>query len=222
MRTPKLFTPGPTAVPAEILETQARPLIHHRTEEFREALIGATRGLQYILRTEGPVPILTASGSGAMEAAVLNLTKPGDTVIVTEVGKFSERWREIGETFGMKVVSVKCEPGEIVTPAEVDKAFDQNKGATALFCTHSETSTGVLLDVKEMAKVAHAHNVRACCVAAGRGGIRHAPYSSTSNAVGVYPRLAARYPFRSGRAWSAAHQHNQRSLRSIPAIRGLV
>jgi len=71
-------------------------------------------------------------------------------------------------------------------------------------------------------EVAHAHNVRACCVAAGRGGIRHAPYSSTSNAVGVYPRLAARYPFRSGRAWSAAHQHNQRSLRSIPAIRGLV
>ena len=157
MRTPKLFTPGPTAVPAEILETQARPLIHHRTEEFRAALMDATKGLQYILRTEGPVPILTASGSGAMEAAVLNLTRPGDTVIVTEVGKFSERWREIGETVGMKVVSVKCEPGDIVTPSQVDDAFNQNKGATALFCTHSETSTGVLLDVKEMAKVAHAH-----------------------------------------------------------------
>ncbi len=157
MRTPKLFTPGPTAVPAEILETQARPLIHHRTDEFRNALMGATKGLQYILRTQGPVPILTASGSGAMEAAVLNLTRPGDTVIVTEVGKFSERWREIATTFGMNVVSVKCEPGDIVTPAQVDDAFHQNRGATALFCTHSETSTGVLLDVKEMAKVAHAH-----------------------------------------------------------------
>jgi serine---pyruvate transaminase len=157
MRTPKLFTPGPTAVPAEVLETQARPLIHHRTEEFRTALIEATKGLQYILRTTGPVPILTASGSGAMEAAVLNLSKPGDTVVVTEVGKFSERWREISETFGMKVVSVKCEPGEIVTPAQVEDAFKKNPGATALFCTHSETSTGVLLDVKEMAKIAHAH-----------------------------------------------------------------
>lgn len=157
MRTPKLFTPGPTAVPAEILETQARPLIHHRTEEFRQAVIDSTKGLQYILRASGPVPILTASGSGAMEAAVLNLTKPGDTVVVTEVGKFSERWREIAEAFGMKVASVKCEPGEIVTPAQVDEAFAKHPGATALFCTHSETSTGVLLDVKEMAKVAHAH-----------------------------------------------------------------
>lgn len=158
MRTPKLFTPGPTAVPAEILETQARPLIHHRTEEFREALMEATKGLQYILRTNGPVPILAASGSGAMEAAVLNLTKPGDTVVVTEVGKFSERWREIGDVFGMKVASVTCEPGQIVTPAQVDEAFKKNPGAAALFCTHSETSTGVLLDVKEMARVAHAHD----------------------------------------------------------------
>jgi aspartate aminotransferase-like enzyme len=158
MRSPKLFTPGPTAVPAEVLETQARPLIHHRTEEFRDAHLACIKGLQYILRTEGPVCVLTASGSGAMEAAVLNLTKPGDTVIVTEVGKFSERWREIAETFGMKVVSVKCEPGDIVTPAQVADAFKKTPNAAALFATHSETSTGVLLDVKEMARVAHANN----------------------------------------------------------------
>jgi aspartate aminotransferase-like enzyme len=157
MRTPKLFTPGPTAVPAEILETQARPLIHHRSEEFREAHLAVIKGLQYILRTEGPVCVLTASGSGAMEAAVVNLTRPGDTVIVTEVGKFSERWREIAEAYGMKVVSLKCEPGDIVTPAQVDEAFQKNPGATVLFATHSETSTGVLLDVKEMARVAKAH-----------------------------------------------------------------
>jgi len=157
MRTPKLFTPGPTAVPPEVLETQARPLIHHRTEEFRDAHLSAIRGLQYILRTESPVAILTASGSGAMEAAVVNLTRPGDTVIVTEVGKFSERWREIAEAYGMKVVSVTCEPGEIVTPEEVDQAFQRHPNATVLFATHSETSTGVLLDVKEMARVAKAH-----------------------------------------------------------------
>jgi aspartate aminotransferase-like enzyme len=158
MRTPKLFTPGPTAVPAEILETQARPLIHHRTPEYRDAHIASIRGLQYILRTQNPVAILTASGSGAMEAAVVNLTKPGETVIVTEVGKFSERWREIAEAYGVRVASVTCEPGEIVTPAQIEQAFRQNPGATALFATHSETSTGVLLDVKEMARIAHAHN----------------------------------------------------------------
>ena len=158
MRTPKLFTPGPTAVPAEILETQARPLIHHRTEEFRDAHLASIKGLQYILRTDNPVVILTASGSGAMEATVLNLTKPGDTVIVTEVGKFSERWREIGEAFGVNVVAVKCEPGQIVTPQQIEQAFAKNPGASVLFATHSETSTGVLLDVKEMARVARAHN----------------------------------------------------------------
>ena len=157
MKTPRLFTPGPTAVPSEVLETQARPLIHHRTEEFRTAHLEAMKGLQYILRTQNPVVILTASGSGAMEAAVLNLTQPGDTVIVTEVGKFSERWRELAETFGMNVVRVKCEPGEIVTPDDVERAFKENPGATALFATHSETSTGVLLDVASMAKIAREH-----------------------------------------------------------------
>jgi serine---pyruvate transaminase len=157
MRAPKLFTPGPTAVPAEILETQARPLIHHRTEEFREAHIAAIKGLQYILHTENPVVILTASGSGAMEATVLNLTKPGETVIVTEVGKFSERWREIGETYGLNVVSVKCEYGKVVTAEEVESAFKANPGATVLFATHSETSTGVLLDVEAFAQVARDH-----------------------------------------------------------------
>lgn len=157
MRTPKLFTPGPTAVPAEVLETQARPLIHHRTEEFRQAHLASIHGLQYILRTKNPVAILASSGSGGMEAAVVNLTKPGDTVIVTEVGKFSERWREIAAAYGMRVVSVTCEPGEIVTPQQIEQAFANNPGATVLFATHSETSTGVLLDVKEMAKIAHAH-----------------------------------------------------------------
>ena len=75
MRSPKLFTPGPTAVPAEVLETQSRPLIHHRTEEFRAALGASMQGLQYILETKNPVVILTASGSGAMEATVVNLTR---------------------------------------------------------------------------------------------------------------------------------------------------
>lgn len=158
MRTPKLFTPGPTAVPAEILETQARPLIHHRTEEFREAHLAAIQGLQYILRTSNPVAILTASGSGAMEACVVNLTKPGETVIVTEVGKFSERWREIAQAYGVKVVSLTCEPGQVVTPPQVEQAFGQHTNATVLFATHSETSTGVLLDVKEMSRVAKAHH----------------------------------------------------------------
>jgi aspartate aminotransferase-like enzyme len=157
MRTPKLFTPGPTAVPAEILETQARPLIHHRTEEFRRAHVAAMQGLQYILRTKNPVVILTTSGSGGMEAAVVNLTRPGETVIVAEAGKFSERWREIAAVYGVHVVSVKAEYGRVVAPAAVEEAFRAHPGATVLFATHSETSTGVLMDVAAFAKIARAH-----------------------------------------------------------------
>jgi aspartate aminotransferase-like enzyme len=162
MKTPRLFTPGPTAIPAEILETQARPLIHHRTEAFRQAHRDAMSGLQYILRTANPVAILTASGSGAMEAAVVNMTKPGETVIVTEIGKFSERWREIAEAYGMRVVSVKADYGQVVLPADIEGAFRAHPGASVLFATHSETSTGALQDVASLAKIAHAHGALIC------------------------------------------------------------
>lgn len=93
-----------------------------------------------------------------MEAAVVNLTKPGETVIVTELGKFSERWREIGEVFGLTVVSVTAEYGQVVDPSEVERAFKANPGASVLFATHSETSTGALQDVASLATIAHAHD----------------------------------------------------------------
>jgi aspartate aminotransferase-like enzyme len=157
MKTPRLFTPGPTAVPAEVLETQARPLVHHRTEEFRAAHRACMEGLQYILGTKNPVAILSASGSGAMEAAVVNLTRPGETVVVAEAGKFGERWREIAAVYGLKVAPVKAEYGRVVKPADVERSFKENPGATVLFATHSETSTGVLMDVAGYAKIAHAH-----------------------------------------------------------------
>ena len=157
MRSPKLFTPGPTAVPAEVLETQARPLIHHRTDEFRKSLTASMQGLQYILNTKNPVVVLTASGSGAMEATVVNLTQPDETVIVIEVGKFSERWREIAEVYGVRVVVVKADYGSVASPADVDRAFRDNPGAKVLFATHSETSTGALQDVAAFAEVARSH-----------------------------------------------------------------
>jgi aspartate aminotransferase-like enzyme len=158
MKTPRLFTPGPTAIPAEILETQARPLIHHRSEAFRQAHRDCMAGLQYVLRTTNPVAILTASGSGAMEATVANLTRPGATVIVTELGKFSERWREIAQAYGLNVVSVKAEYGRTVEPGDVARAFQAHPGASVLFTTHSETSTCALQDVAALARVARDHD----------------------------------------------------------------
>ena len=131
MRYARLFTPGPTAVPAEVLEAMARPLVHHRTPTFREALAEVTRDLQAIVRTHNPVAVLSASGTGAMEAVVVNLTGPGQKVVVTELGKFSERWRDIARVYGVDVVSVAAQRGEAVAPERVDQAFTEHPDAVA-------------------------------------------------------------------------------------------
>jgi len=153
----KLFTPGPTQVPTRVLETMARPLIHHRTEEFQAILREAHENLQYVYKTKNPVLILTSSGSGAMESAVVNLTGPGDKVLVTVCGKFSERWRDISEAYGLDIITLEAKWGDPVSPDAVKEAFESNPDIKVLFTTHCETSTGVLQDVKAMARIAHEH-----------------------------------------------------------------
>jgi len=155
MKQARLFTPGPTAVPAEVLESQSRPLIHHRTDTFKEAFAEVTAGLKTIMKTENPVVVVAASGSGAMEAAVVNITAPGEKVIVTELGKFSERWRDIASAYGVETVSVEAEWGAPVTPDAVERAFAEHPDASALLTTHSETSTATLQDVEAFARIAH-------------------------------------------------------------------
>ena len=84
-------------MPDEVLETMAQPLGHHRTPEFRKIHLQAVERLKYIYQTKNPVLILTASGSGAMESAVVNITRPGEKALVLVAGKFSERWRDLGD-----------------------------------------------------------------------------------------------------------------------------
>lgn len=158
MKQAKLFTPGPTAVPTEILETMARPLIHHRTEPFRDAHREVIEGLQYIMQTKNPVVLVTSSGTGAMEAAVVNMTQPGDKVLVTVNGKFSNRWSLIARRYGIETVEVDAEWGDPVTPDQVERTLDDNPEISVMFTTHSETSTGVLQDVAAFARIAHDHD----------------------------------------------------------------
>jgi aspartate aminotransferase-like enzyme len=155
MEPKKLFTPGPTQVPPRVLETMARPLIHHRTDEFRAIIHEAAENLRYVYKTKNPVLILTASGSGAMEAAVVNLTRPGEKALVTVCGKFSDRWRELGLAYGLDLVVVESKWGDPVNPEKVREAFATNPDISVVFTTHSETSTGVLQDVKSMSRIAH-------------------------------------------------------------------
>src|SRR5262245_33280727 len=107
-----LLTPGPTAVPPEVLLKLSQPLIHHRTPEFAQLFATVHVGLQWLFQTEQQVLILAASGTGAMEAAVSNTCSAGDTVIVVNGGKFGERWLKISQVFGLKVVEIKVEWGQ--------------------------------------------------------------------------------------------------------------
>ena len=151
MKKYHLLAPGPTPIPPDVLQAIGRPIIHHRTPEF-EALFGRVRaGLAELIGTRNEVIVLAASGTGALEAAVVNLCSPGDEVLVVRCGKFGERWHDIARAFGITVHAIDAPYGETVEPVRVEAALAQHPGARALFVTQSETSTGVLEDVEAYA-----------------------------------------------------------------------
>ena len=145
-----LLTPGPTAVPPEVLLRMSQPLIHHRTPEFEALFAQVQEKLQWLFQTTQAVLILAASGTGAMEAAVSNTCSPGDTVIVVNGGKFGERWLTISQAFGAKVVELKVEWGKAVTVDAVAHALKTHPDAQAVLIQASETSTTVLHPVEQI------------------------------------------------------------------------
>jgi serine---pyruvate transaminase len=149
----RLFTPGPTEIPEAALLDMARQITHHRTTEFRALLSEVWAGLKYVLATENDVLLLTSSGTGAMEAAVVNLVPRGGKAIVLESGKFAERWRKICEVFGIEVVRYEVPWGEAFEAAEVARLLAQHPDAAAVFATLLETSTGVGHDIEAIGRV---------------------------------------------------------------------
>ena len=148
-----VFTPGPVAVPSEVLLEMAKPIIHHRTKEFEAIFAEVREGLKYIFDTKEEVFVLAASGTGAMEAAVVNTLSGGDKVLVINGGKFGERWGKIARAYGLDVVEMKVEWGYSADPAEVEKALDADPSIKAVLFQASETSTGVLHPTKEIAAI---------------------------------------------------------------------
>ena len=142
-----LFTPGPTPVPPEVLAAMAEPIVHHRGPDFRLVYERALSRLQEVFRTRAQVLLFAASGTGAMDSAVANLTAPGQRVAVVTAGSFGERWVAICEQYGLDVQRIAYEWGEAPVPEEVGAAVAET-GARIVFCTHSETSTGVVADVQ--------------------------------------------------------------------------
>ncbi|MGA2774518.1 MAG: alanine--glyoxylate aminotransferase family protein [Candidatus Omnitrophota bacterium] len=153
MKKNYLLTPGPTPLPPQVLEAMSRPIIHHRTPQFQEILKEATEGLKYVYQTKNDVFILTSSGTGAMEAAVVNLLSPQDIALVVQGGKFGERWAEICKAFGINTDIINVEWGKAVEPKEIAAKLKNNPKIKAVFTTLCETSTGVNNDIEAIGKV---------------------------------------------------------------------
>ena len=148
-----LFTPGPTPVPGEVLAVLAEPVIHHRSPDFVEIYGRVLQRLQTVYRTEHDVLLFTASGTAAFESAVANLTSPGDRQLVVSAGYFGERWQAMARTFGADLVDLTYAWGEVPDPADLEAKLEQHPDVKVVYLVHSETSTGVVVDVQAFAAV---------------------------------------------------------------------
>ena len=148
-----LITPGPTPVPPEVLLAGAEPIVHHRAPRFVEIFNETIEGLKYVYQTSNDIIVFAASGTGAMEAAVVNVVNPGDTVIVASVGNFGERWVKLAGKWGAEVVALDFEWGTKADPAAIAKALADHPEAKAVYVQFSETSTGVVNDIKAIGEI---------------------------------------------------------------------
>ncbi|MEM1367797.1 MAG: alanine--glyoxylate aminotransferase family protein [Cyanobacteria bacterium P01_H01_bin.15] len=154
-----LMIPGPTPVPEKVLLAMAQHPIGHRSKEF-SALIGEVNAaLKWLHQTEGEVLTLNVSGTGAMEAGIINFLSAGDRVLVGNNGKFGDRWAKMARTFGLQVEEITAEWGQPLDPAEFGAKLsaDTEKTIKAVILTHSETSTGVLNDLPAINAHVKAH-----------------------------------------------------------------
>jgi aspartate aminotransferase-like enzyme len=153
-----LMTAGPTPLPPAVSQVMAEPILYHRAPAFIEVYARALERLKRVFQTEGEVLVFAASGTGAMESAVANMVAPGDVAVVASCGKFGQRWAELCDAYGAETVHLEVEWGERIDPARVDEALASTGGkAKAFFTTQSETSTGVMNDVRALTETAHAH-----------------------------------------------------------------
>jgi aspartate aminotransferase-like enzyme len=147
------MAPGPTPVPPEVLAASAEPVLHHRGPDFRALMGRCLARLREVLRTEGDVLLLTASGTGAFESAVVNLLSPGERVLAVTAGAFGDRWARMAASYGADVHELRYPWGETPRPEDV-RARLAETGAEVVLLVHSETSTGVVADVRALVEAA--------------------------------------------------------------------
>ncbi len=153
MKKRHLLAPGPTPVLPEALAAMAKPIIYHRGPEYEALLARVREGLKFLFQTKREVLLFTSSGTGGMEAAVVNTLSPGDRVVVIRGGKFGERWGEICEAYAIRPHYIDVEWGRAVDPHLVAAALRAEPSIKVVFATHSESSTGVLHDIAAIARI---------------------------------------------------------------------
>jgi aspartate aminotransferase-like enzyme len=153
MKKQYLLTPGPTPIPPEVALKEALPILHHRTNEFAAIYKDVAEGLKYVFQTKNEVYMIAGSGTAAMETAVVNVVGAGDKVIVASCGNFGDRWVKIAQSYGANVVQASVPWGNAVKPAEIEKALKENPDAKAVYTTFTETSTGVVNDIKAIGEI---------------------------------------------------------------------
>src|SRR3989442_5590529 len=158
MRKPLLFLPGPMQVPEQVRVAGDRPLFSHRSSQMSELLSKLEAGCNPLFGTRGDILFLAASGTGSMESAVVNLTSPGEDVIVIVGGTFAKRWADIAMAYGVSVHTIDVDWRRGATLAEVDRALKQWPNARVIFHTWSESSTGVLNDMAEIGRLLRSQN----------------------------------------------------------------
>ncbi len=210
-----LLTPGPTPIPETVISTFAQPIIHHRTPAF-EAIFEEVRDLlKYLFQTKQDVLLLTATGTGAMDAAVSNLFCRGDEVIVVNGGKFGERWAKIAQAYGLKPIEIVLAPGESVDATQVEAKVREYPKAKAILFQASETSTGASMPTQQICEIARKAGMLSVCDAITACGVINLPMddwgidvmlTGSQKALMIPPGLSM--IALSEKAWAAVAQSN--------------
>jgi aspartate aminotransferase-like enzyme len=151
-----LRIPGPTPCPPETLNELSRQMINHRGPEFADMQARLMERLRLFFRTSNDVYVLTASGTGAMEAAIVNVLSEGDKVLAVSIGEFGDRFAEIAQAYRANVMRLNFEPGSQADPQAIADALAADPDIVAVLLTHNETSTGVTNDLAAISKALRA------------------------------------------------------------------
>ena len=213
-----LMIPGPTPVPENVLSSMSKHPIGHRSGAFQEIVQKTTEQLKWLHQTTADVLTITGSGTAAMEAGIINTLSKGDQVICGDNGKFGERWVKVARAYGLDVKVVKADWGTPLDPNQFKRILeeDTNEKIKAVILTHSETSTGVINDLKtinnEVKKHGKAITIADCVTSLGACNIPMDEWgidviaSGSQKGYMIPPGLS--FVAMSKRAWEANNQSN--------------